>query len=79
MFYVEKKTEGQMITKGKVFRFKSKVRVTKEMFEYLKKTFPNMFKFEEEKEKEVVMKTTKKDEEKKPTKKVVRSRKKKDS
>jgi len=59
MFYVIKKTKGQMESKGKVFVFKQKVKVSKEMYKYLKTNFSNMFEFEEEKTKPTTLKNEK--------------------
>jgi len=59
MFYVTKKTKGQMESKGKTFIFKQRVKVSKEMYEYLKTNFSNMFEFEEEKTKPTALKEEK--------------------
>ena len=59
MFKVIRTSEGTLTSKGMEFTFNEAKEVSKELFEYLKKTFPNDFKFENVKEKKVVEKTEK--------------------
>ena len=57
-YKVMRTSEGTLNSKGKEFINGKSMVVTKELYNYLKKTFPNDFKFEETKEKAV--KTTRK-------------------
>jgi len=56
MFKVKKKTNGRMFSKGITFEFDKEVVVSKEIYDYLKKTFPDEFEFIAEKEKVVEQK-----------------------
>ena len=51
MYKVVKKTNGNLTSNGKTFEFGKSIEVTKQVFEYLKNTFPNDFEFDEVKEK----------------------------
>jgi len=66
MYKVKRKSEGNLTSQGITFEFGKEVVVTKLVYDYLKKTFPNDFEFVEEKEKNVAKsnkKTTKKKDE----------------
>jgi len=42
-YKVRKKTKGRIVIKGVEFNFRKEVKVSKELFDYIAKTFPTIF------------------------------------
>ena len=58
MYKVKRTAEGNLTSQGTLFEFGKEVVVTDIVYNYLKKTFPNDFSFEEAKKEKVVEKKT---------------------